>query len=66
MAGHHYDQDVPTAERLHTISAVGTTFDNGKVIELYVPRGNGGGRGGFFKSTGPENLTDPNSHPVPH
>jgi hypothetical protein len=66
MLGHHYDQDIPTAEHLHTISAVGTTFDKGKVIELYVPREHGGGRGGFFKSTGPDNLTDPQRRPVPH
>jgi hypothetical protein len=66
MAGYHYDQDIPTAEQLHTISAVGTTFDNGKVIELYVPREKGGGRGGVFYSTGPENLTDLHDNPVPH
>jgi hypothetical protein len=66
MYGYHYDQDIPEAERLHAISGVGTTFDNGGTIELYVPRANGGGRGGVFKSTGPEDLTDAHGNPVPH
>lgn len=66
MHGTHYDQDVPTANRLHAISGVGTTFDKGASLELYVPRDDGRGMGGFFKTRDGEHLTDLNNRQVPH
>jgi len=65
MQAIHYDQDVPTAERLHAISGVGSTFDNGASLQLYVPR-EGGGKGGFFRATDGEHLSDLDGRPVPH
>jgi hypothetical protein len=62
----HYDKDIPTADRLHAVSGVGSILDNGGSLQIYVPKESGVGRGGLFRTTDGDHLTDLHDHPVPH
>ena len=62
----HFYRDAPTARQLHVISGVGSTLNNGKSAEIFVPANKGNGPGGFFRTRDGEHLTDLHDHAVPH
>jgi RHS repeat-associated protein len=65
---HRAPDDFGVADDAKVPSGVGYTGDNGKFMEVYVPRAGGTGRGGTFYTHDGEHLFDApvNGHEVPH